>query len=209
MGTAVFLNWAEVVFKLVAIACGAVVFMAVHERSTMWREAARRLWAEATPEDGGPVREPSTLNAKALAKSVGYDFKGTDDPDRDDFLVAMTLPKTFEAEAHRIIKEAQERLKRFKRAPENRSRLNYVRGERGLYLVSQTVLVVVGCILVTAFFWADFAWQGASALSVARGGSDLGWGDHMALFEIDMETACSPKNCALEGSCPAVCKSWH
>jgi len=209
MGTAVFLNWVEVVFKLVAMACGALVFMAVYERASIRSNAARLLWLEAAPEDGGPYRGASTLNAKALAKTVGYDFKGTDDEDQDDLLVAMILPKSFEEESRRILQDARERFNRFKRSPENRSRLKEVRGERFLYLVSQTVLTIAGCILVTSFFWADFAWQGASALSVARGGSDLGWGDHVALFEIEMDITCSPTNCALEGACPAVCKSWR
>lgn len=165
--------------------CGVLVFMAVHERASKWSDAGHRLWLEAAPEDGGPNRGPSTLNAKALAKTVGLDFKGTDP--EDDLLVAMTLPRAFEEQSRRIIREARERLNRFKRAPENRSRLKQVRGEPLLYLVSRTVLTVAGCILVTAFFWADFAWEGASALSVARGGSDLGWRDHLALEEIEHE----------------------
>ncbi len=205
MGTAVFLNWVEVVFKLVTMACGGLVFAAVYERASMWSGAAHRLWLEVAPENGGPDRGPSTLNAKALAKTIGCDFEGTDP--EDDLLVAMILPKAFEEESRRILRDARQRLKRFKRAPENRSRLKEVRGERLLYLVSQTVLTVAGCILVTSFLWADFAWQGLSALSVDHGGSDLGWGDHAALIEIEMEGACSPTNCALEGACPAVCKS--
>ena len=79
-------------------------------------------------------------------------------------------------------------------------------------MVSQTVLTVAGCILVTSFVWADFAWQGASAASVARGGSDLGWEDYAAFVKIEMERrmeiSCSPANCAREGACPFVCKGW-
>jgi len=207
MGTAVFLNWAEVVFKLVTMACGALVFMAVYERATIWSNAAHRLWLEAAPEDGGPNRGASTLDAKALAKTVGHDFQGTDlGDDLDDLMVAMILPKAFEEESDRILRDARERFNRFKRSSVNRGRIKEVRSERLLYLVSQTVLTIAGCILVTSFFWADLAWQGASALSVARGGSDLGWEDHQALSEIKMEISCSPANCALEGACPAVCK---
>jgi len=207
MGTAVLLNWAEVAFKLVTMACGALVFMAAYDRATVWKYAAHRLWLEAAPEYDGPDLGSSTLNAKALAKTVGYDFGGTDST--DDLVVAMVAPKRFEEESDKIIRDARERLNRFKRSPENRDRIKAVRGDRFLYLVSQTVLTIAGCILVTSFFWTDLAWQGTSALSVARGGSDLGWEDHQALFEIKMEISCSPANCTLEGSCPAVCKNWH
>jgi hypothetical protein len=72
----------------------------------------------------------------------------------------MMLPETFEKESWRLIEEAQERLKRFERAPENRNRLREVRGERLLYWVSQTVLTAAGCILVTAFLWAEFFRRG-------------------------------------------------
>jgi hypothetical protein len=212
MGTAVFLGWVDVAFKLVTVLCGVFVFMAVNERSNKWRDDALRLWQEAAPEDGGPNRGPSTLNAKALAKTVGVEFEGTDDPDLDEFLVPMILSKQFEDESNRIIRDAQERLKRFKRAPENRSRLREARGDRLLYVVSQIVLTVAGCILVTSFVWADFAWQGAAAASVARGGSDLGWEDYTAyakiVWERRLETSCSPANCAREGACPFVCKGW-
>ena len=121
MGTTVFLGWVDVAFKLVTMLCGVFVFMAVNERSKRWRDDALRLWQEAAPEDGGPDRGPSTLNAKALAKSVGVEFKGTDDPDLDDFLVPMILSKQFEEESGRIIRDAHERLKRFKRAPKSQA----------------------------------------------------------------------------------------
>jgi hypothetical protein len=160
MGTAVFLYWVEVAFILVAMLCGVFVFMAVYERSNKWEGDALRLWQEAAPEDGGPTDGPSTLNAKALAKTVGVEFEGTDHPEVDDFLVAVILSKQFEAESRRLIDETQERIKRFKRAPENRRRLALARGERFLYVVSQTVLTIAGCILVTSFFWADFALAG-------------------------------------------------
>lgn len=181
MGTAVFLDWAEVAFKLVTMACGALVFMAAYDRAKVWNHAAHRLWLEAAPENDGRDLGSSTLNAKALAKTVGHDFEGTDPS--DDLVVAMVVPKGFEEESGRIIRDARERFNRFKRSPENRDRIKAVRGDRFLYLVSQTVLTIAGCILVTSFFWADLAWQVTSALSVARGGSDLGWGDHRALFE--------------------------
>jgi hypothetical protein len=184
MGTAVFLHWAEVGFILVAMACGALVFMAVHERAGFWSDAAHRLWLEAATEDGGPDRGPSTLDGRALALTVAQEEATGPE---DAFLVAAVLSKSFEEESRRILKDAHDRLRRFKRAPENRARLRAKRGEPMLYFVSQTVLTIAGCILVTSLVWSDFAWQGASALSVARGGSDLGWEDHVALDKIMSE----------------------
>jgi hypothetical protein len=187
--TAVFLDWAELIFKLAAMACGMLVLLAVYERARMWTDAARRLWLEAAPEEGGPARGPSTLNAKALAKTVGLDLEGTD---MDDFLVAITLPRAFEEESRKTLRDARERLERFKQAPENRSRLKDARGVRLLYLVSQAVLTIAGCILLMAFFWADFAWREASSLSVDQAGPDLGWGDHVALKERERAMAKKP-----------------
>ena len=82
--------------------CGVFVFMAVNERASRWRVDAHRLWLAAEPQDGGPDRGPSTLNAKALAKTVGVEFEGTDHPEVDDFLVAAILSKQFEEESGRI-----------------------------------------------------------------------------------------------------------